>query len=267
MIPSPLPIYVHTCSLLLSQVPTPNDDRSQLIIPKSPRRIPALSVHPAAKVAMVAGLEALLLDPTALSLSLPTPALKKEDYLAICLAALAGTRKVAGLGQAEHGKWCPAPASAPAQQELRFRCTVCGKAFASYQALGGHKSSHRKPPTGEHHATAAQGAAASAGDVEFVETASSDGTAAGGAHRCTICRRSFATGQALGGHKRCHYWDGTSVSVSVSASVSASGTGSSAITVRNFDLNLMPMPENAGLKRWAEEDEVQSPLPTKKLRI
>lgn len=81
-------------------------------------------------------------------------------------------------------------------------------------------------------------------------------------HQCTVCGRGFATGQALGGHKRCHYWDGTSVSMSMSVSVSASSA-----VLRNFDLNLLPMPENAGMKRWAEEEEVQSPLPTKKLRL
>jgi hypothetical protein len=224
---------------------------------------------------MAAGFEAIP-DPTALSLALPTPApgpglkLNKEDYLAICLAALAGTRKF-GLGrerdQEQHqhqptNKWCP-PTHAPAQQELRFRCAVCGKAFASYQALGGHKSSHRKQPTPEQYAAAAaQPQAVSTADSE--ETTSSSGGTAGGPHRCTICRRGFATGQALGGHKRCHYWDGTS---SVSVSLSASATVSSGVTVRNFDLNLMPVPENAGMKRWVEEEEVQSPLPIKKRRI
>ncbi|CAL4915043.1 unnamed protein product [Urochloa decumbens] len=196
---------------------------------------------------MVAGVEALA-DPTALSLALPAPApalaLKKEDYLAICLAALAGTR---GTGL----KWCPQPlAVAPPPEELRFQCAVCGKAFASYQALGGHKSSHRKPPTEEQRAAA----------VDIDETASS------GPHRCTICRRGFATGQALGGHKRSHYWDGMSVSISASAS----GTGSSGVTVRDFDLNLAPLPENnagAMMKRWGEEEEVQSPLPIKKRRV
>ncbi|CAL4931719.1 unnamed protein product [Urochloa decumbens] len=216
---------------------------------------------------MVAGVEALV-DPTALSLALPAsapaPALKKEDYLAICITALAGTRgtglKAAGF--VPHGKWCPQPlplavAAPPVQEqeELRFQCAVCGKAFASYQALGGHKSSHRKPPTEEQRAAAvAAAAAASVGDIN--EAA---------AHRCTICRRGFATGQALGGHKRCHYWDG--MSVSASASVSASGTGSSGVTVRDFDLNLAPLPESAGMKRWAEEEEVQSPLPIKKRRV
>ncbi|KAF0922520.1 hypothetical protein E2562_037537 [Oryza meyeriana var. granulata] len=207
---------------------------------------------------MVAALQALP-DPTALSLGLPTPAIKKEDYLAICLAALAGTRAGKALLVGDHHQQVP---PAPVPEELRFRCTVCGKAFASYQALGGHKSSHRKPPTGDHHYAAAATQQASAGDSE--DSAASSAAGSTGPHRCTICRRSFATGQALGGHKRCHYWDGTSVSVSVSASVSAASTS----VVRNFDLNLMPLSESAaGIKRWAEEEEVQSPLPVKKLRL
>ncbi|XBI54845.1 hypothetical protein VPH35_036781 [Triticum aestivum] len=30
----------------------------------------------------------------------------------------------------------------------------------------------------------------------------------------------------------------------------------SSAVLRNFDLNLLPMPEKAGVKRWAEEEEV-----------
>ncbi|KAJ1296633.1 hypothetical protein BS78_01G317000 [Paspalum vaginatum] len=206
---------------------------------------------------VAAGLEALV-DPTALSLALPAPAISKDDFFAICLAALAGTRKFGpALALAQGKKHEPTPTPQPQQEELRFRCAVCGKAFASYQALGGHKSSHRKPPTGERYASTA---AADSG-----ETTSSGGTGTsaggGGPHRCTICGRGFATGQALGGHKRCHYWDGMSVS--------ASGTASSAGTAaRDFDLNLTPRPESAGIKRWPEEEEeVQSPLPIKKRRV
>jgi hypothetical protein len=210
---------------------------------------------------MVAAAMQALFDPTALSLSLgvPAPALSKEDYLSICLAALAGTTGTGQQPAQEAGdKWRPRPAPV---EDLRFRCAVCGKAFASYQALGGHKSSHRKPPPAgqqQQHAVSAQAASS-----EETAAASSGGSG-GGPHRCTICKRSFATGQALGGHKRCHYWDGTSVSMSVSLSASASGSSA----VRNFDLNLLPMPESAGMKRWTEEEEVQSPLPAaKKLRM
>ncbi|CAM0876555.1 unnamed protein product [Alopecurus aequalis] len=194
-----------------------------------------------------------LFDPTALSLSLSlhAPALNKEDYLAICLGALAGDDR--GQEQVEAGKWF-SPRTAPVE-DLRFRCTVCGKAFPSYQALGGHKSSHR---TREQYAISAQASAAAS-----EETGTSSGGSNNGPHRCTICSRSFATGQALGGHKRCHYWDGTSVSMSVSLSASASGSS----VLRNFDLNLLPMPESTGMKWWSEEEEVQSPMPAKKLRM
>ncbi|KAI4976408.1 hypothetical protein ZWY2020_050015 [Hordeum vulgare] len=205
---------------------------------------------------MVAAAMQALFDQTELSLSLALPtatALRKEDYLSICLAALAATGKGGQPQQASAWLLAPAPA-----QELRFSCAVCGKAFASYQALGGHKSSHRKPPTGERCVVAQ----ASAGAGSEASAAASSGGSSGGPHQCTICGRGFATGQALGGHKRCHYWDGTSVSMSMSVSVSASSAA-----LRNFDLNLLPMPENAGMKRWVEEEEVQSPLPTKKMRL
>lgn len=72
-----------------------------------------------------------------------------------------------------------------------FKCSVCGKEFPSYQALGGHKAGHRvKPP---------------------VENATGEKTRpkrlapSGKIHKCSICHRLFPTGQSLGGHKRLHY--------------------------------------------------------------
>ncbi|KAL0384321.1 UNVERIFIED_CONTAM: Zinc finger protein AZF1 [Sesamum radiatum] len=41
-----------------------------------------------------------------------------------------------------------APPPPPTTANNSYKCTVCNKAFPSYQALGGHKASHRaKPPT------------------------------------------------------------------------------------------------------------------------
>jgi hypothetical protein len=39
--------------------------------------------------------------------------------------------------------------------------------------------------------------------------------------------------------------------------------------LRDFDLNLTPVPERAtaAMRRWGEEEEVQSPLPIKKRRL
>ena len=177
-----------------------------------------------------------------------------DDYVHLCLMALASVATGGDQAQAAEGQWLhTVTAAAPAACELRFRCSVCGKAFPSHQALGGHKASHRKR-------------AALVLPLQSVspaeETVASSTSSGVGGHRCSVCHRSFATGQALGGHKRCHYWDGLSVSLTASAS----GSGSSA---RDFDLNLTPVPEKAaaGMRRWGEEEEVQSPLPFKKRRL
>ncbi|XP_020082396.1 zinc finger protein 1-like [Ananas comosus] len=172
--------------------------------------------------------------------------LSKDDYLALCLVMLGGgggggeTRRCGGSG-------C---LSAPTMK-LRYACSVCGKTFESYQALGGHKSSHRRP----------------VGPVQACKPSSGrtgpDDSGQVGPHRCSVCCRSFMTGQALGGHKRCHYWEGASTSSS-----SAAPSGSS---VRDFDLNLPPpTAAEIGARRWMnkeDEEEVQSPLAVKKPRL
>ncbi|KAL6893448.1 hypothetical protein ACP4OV_007546 [Aristida adscensionis] len=188
-------------------------------------------------------------------------AMTHDDYVSLCLMALAaaaGESRNAGVAH----RWVQGAASStPVQEcELRFRCSVCGKAFPSHQALGGHKASHRKPV-----AMSPQEQASSS--VGYASSSCVTTTSAGcqGKHRCSVCHRSFQTGQALGGHKRCHYWDG--LSVSLAGTASASGSGSS---VKNFDLNLMPVPKTTtGERRWREEEEeeVQSPLPVKKKRL
>nr|BAI39690.1 putative zinc-finger protein WZF1 [Oryza sativa Indica Group] len=62
----------------------------------------------------------------------------EEENLALCLLMLA-------LG-GHHRVQAPPPLSAPVGAE--FKCSVCGRSFSSYQALGGHKTSHRfKLPT------------------------------------------------------------------------------------------------------------------------
>uniref|UniRef100_A0ACD5XN08 Uncharacterized protein n=1 Tax=Avena sativa TaxID=4498 RepID=A0ACD5XN08_AVESA len=166
----------------------------------------------------------------------------EEEYLALCLVMLARGHRDA---VPEHG------------------CSVCGKAFASYQALGGHKASHRKPST----------VAASAVPEEdrsqvaaAASSSSGSGDAAGGGkvHECNVCRKTFPTGQALGGHKRCHY-DGTigSAAAPTLKSVKAA-SAASAPTVTNlgFDLNVPALP---GLAE--EGEEVLRPVSFKKPRL
>ncbi|BAF30167.1 zinc finger protein 1 [Oryza sativa Japonica Group] len=187
----------------------------------------------------------------------------EEEYLALCLLMLARGRR--------DGDDVAASASAAAAA-VEHRCSVCGKAFASYQALGGHKASHRKPPP----------PAMVDDDEVVVETkpaaiatpsSSASGVSGGGggrAHECNVCGKAFPTGQALGGHKRCHY-DGTIGSAAgAGASKPAAKTTVAVAASRGFDLNLPALPDVAAAadqRCAAEDDEVLSPLAFKKPRL
>ncbi|MQL41287.1 C2H2-type zinc finger protein, partial [Escherichia coli] len=142
--------------------------------------------------------------------------------------------------------------------KLSYKCSVCNKAFSSYQALGGHKASHRKLAGGgsEDHSTSSA-----------VTTGSANAASNGGgrSHECSICHKSFPTGQALGGHKRCHY-DGGAGSSAVTASEGVGSTHTvSHSHNRDFDLNLPAFPDLS--TKLFVEDEVSSPLPVKKPRL
>ncbi|RLM69966.1 zinc finger protein ZAT11-like [Panicum miliaceum] len=64
-----------------------------------------------------------------------------------------------------------------------FACRTCGRQFATFQALGGHRTSHlRRPAATKHHHRPKPVAA----------------------HACGTCGLGFSTGQALGGHMRRH---------------------------------------------------------------
>ncbi|KAG6476913.1 zinc finger protein ZAT12-like [Zingiber officinale] len=75
-------------------------------------------------------------------------------------------------------------ASAPSAPARVFECKTCSRKFTSFQALGGHRASHKKPKI-----------AASDGGWEAARPR---------VHECSICGLEFAIGQALGGHMRRH---------------------------------------------------------------
>nr|GEZ50972.1 hypothetical protein [Tanacetum cinerariifolium] len=111
--------------------------------------------------------------------------------------------------------------------EFKFRCTTCNKCFSSYQALGGHRSSHnrvaKKIKLDDHFVGKNV-----AKEAEFTgDVTSISNSTVSHVHKCKICDKVFPTGQALGGHKRCH-WTGYSEAAQAQAI-------SSQIT--DFDLN------------------------------
>ncbi|KAI3733200.1 hypothetical protein L1987_64420 [Smallanthus sonchifolius] len=111
------------------------------------------------------------------------------------------------------------------QIKRNFECTTCNKSFDSYQALGGHKASHKKLKgcfeskiddinmiKTEHmldHDHMTNGCWEKTFDnhpssSSFNLGDSLKNTMVVGAHECSICLRIFSSGQALGGHKRSH---------------------------------------------------------------
>ncbi|KAI3801454.1 hypothetical protein L1987_29559 [Smallanthus sonchifolius] len=61
-----------------------------------------------------------------------------------------------------------------------FHCKTCNKQFSSFQALGGHRTSHKKVKSTDESPPKAK------------------------THECSICGLEFELGQALGGHMRRH---------------------------------------------------------------
>ncbi|KAF7068742.1 hypothetical protein CFC21_074478 [Triticum aestivum] len=75
-----------------------------------------------------------------------------------------------------------------------FVCKTCSRSFPSFQALGGHRTSHLRGRNG-----LALGLAAG-----YDQPGSKKITEQKQAHQCHVCGLEFETGQALGGHMRRH---------------------------------------------------------------
>ncbi|KAL0460351.1 UNVERIFIED_CONTAM: Zinc finger protein ZAT9 [Sesamum latifolium] len=101
------------------------------------------------------------------------------------------------------------------ERKSRFSCSICKKAFASYQALGGHRASHKKfngccAPRSENSMETESSRNQSDNYSKLIKSESPIGNFAdigskkNKEHECPICFKVFPSGQALGGHKRSH---------------------------------------------------------------
>lgn len=82
--------------------------------------------------------------------------------------------------------------------KIMFDCTTCNRRFHSYQALGGHRASHKN----------AKGESCTTIDIKNCSNESENNefkqNFGSKKHECPICFKIFPSGQALGGHKRSH---------------------------------------------------------------
>ncbi|EEF37089.1 zinc finger protein AZF1 [Ricinus communis] len=154
----------------------------------------------------------------------------EEEYLALCLLMLAKDTTTIQ-DDLDHNR--------------RYECKVCYRTFRSYQALGGHKASHHRKPI----ATDNNQSVTTSSSIATSKTANSV-SLSGKTRECSICHRTFPSGQALGGHKRRHYDGGSGGGVGGSSSdgdnkglKDVNSRNTTTISQRNFDLNLPAMPE------------------------
>ncbi|KAL9303765.1 hypothetical protein ACSQ67_021028 [Phaseolus vulgaris] len=130
----------------------------------------------------------------------------------------------------------------------RYKCETCDKVFRSYQALGGHRASHKKMKLNS--------------ETEFQKTEPElehVAVAEKKVHECPVCFRVFGSGQALGGHKRTHVIGSsattTTATVRTSANVRTSATVSVGASARVgdslIDLNLpAPMDDDEDISQF-----------------
>ncbi|KAM7512130.1 hypothetical protein LguiB_011005 [Lonicera macranthoides] len=79
----------------------------------------------------------------------------------------------------------------------KYKCETCNKVFKSYQALGGHRASHKKIKLNQNQNQ-------NQNDLLENENGGNPITVEEKIHECPVCYRVFSSGQALGGHKRSH---------------------------------------------------------------
>ncbi|KAK7404800.1 hypothetical protein VNO78_05761 [Psophocarpus tetragonolobus] len=122
-----------------------------------------------------------------------------------------------------------------------YECKTCNRTFPSFQALGGHRASHKKPKVAVAVAVAVaaeekKGAASHSNYDGFEEGNVKSGPVhLGKIHECSICGSEFTSGQALGGHMRRHRASANTNTVEP--------TTAPPRNILQFDLNL-PAPED-----------------------
>ncbi|XP_026443490.1 zinc finger protein ZAT8-like [Papaver somniferum] len=110
-----------------------------------------------------------------------------EDNMATCLMLLS---RNGGGDQIDYRPFIQAQTISTSSKSRVYECKTCSRQFPSFQALGGHRASHKKPKLAD--------------QVSSDDLRSQQQVTKPKIHECSICGLEFAIGQALGGHMRRH---------------------------------------------------------------
>lgn len=166
-----------------------------------------------------------------------------------------------------------------------YECKTCNRTFPSFQALGGHRASHKKPKTAAevdqrkspvpppHDQEEGEGE----GQLRKLSTIISPPPQSTTQlpskslqsdpnkpkmHECSICGSEFGSGQALGGHMRRHRPAPSTSSAKIPMSIDNNNTTSSsheacdkARNMLALDLNLPAPPEDEKLQQFPAEQQ------------
>ncbi|KAI3722074.1 hypothetical protein L2E82_33099 [Cichorium intybus] len=212
----------------------------------------------------------------------PTMSSEEEEDMANCLIMLAQSVTPANedksdlhwqkTGKLKNRRLAEIPATTAGGKSdfHNYECKTCNRAFPSFQALGGHRASHKKPKlTVEDRKSVSINMEFPADDqpeavAEYEESKiitnsnnkfpspppsyiqTGHKNSKGKVHECSICGSEFLSGQALGGHMRRHRPPPPSSNqITVSSNMDNTSTAlhsSKKSPVLSLDLNL-PAPE------------------------
>ncbi|KAK3228357.1 hypothetical protein Dsin_000238 [Dipteronia sinensis] len=146
-----------------------------------------------------------------------------------------------------------------------YECKTCNRTFPSFQALGGHRASHKKPKAAinDHDRRLSNFIVSSdeeeAGNFKNVFHqlshrgnlySNNNNKSSGKIHECSICGAEFTSGQALGGHMRRHRApavgsSSTNTNTTLSLTPMATEQPKKPRNVLSLDLDLnLPAPED-----------------------